>query len=176
MISTQWGWMTHIWVPNLAIIGSVNGYSAPSHYPNQCWNIVNSTPRNNFQWNFNQNSYISIRENAFQNAICKMAHILSQLQCFNEGYRYQSSWKPNFSWPDTLRYWGLNKNGYHFVGDIFKCIFLENICCMLVQISLDFVHKVQLTVSQHWYGLALNRAMSLPEPVMAQSTNAYLWH
>ena len=30
--------------------------SAPSHYLNQCWNIVNCTHGNKLQWNFNRNS------------------------------------------------------------------------------------------------------------------------
>ena len=33
----------------------------------------------NIQWNLKQNSYIFIRENAFENVVCKMAAILSQL-------------------------------------------------------------------------------------------------
>ena len=45
------------------------------------WNIVNWTPRNKLQWNFNPNSYIFIQENVFQNVICKMAAILSLPQC-----------------------------------------------------------------------------------------------
>ena len=51
---------------------------APSHYLNQCWNIVNWTLRNKLQWDCNQNSHISIQENAFENVIWKMAPILSQ--------------------------------------------------------------------------------------------------
>ena len=31
-------------------------WPAPSHYLNQCWNIVNLTPRDKLQWNFNRNS------------------------------------------------------------------------------------------------------------------------
>ena len=34
----------------------------PSHYLNQFWNVVNWTPRNNLQWNFNRSSYIFIQE------------------------------------------------------------------------------------------------------------------
>ena len=40
-------------------------WPAPSHYLNQCWNIVNWAPRNTLQWNFNQNSCIFIQENPF---------------------------------------------------------------------------------------------------------------
>ena len=39
----------------------------------QGWNIVNYTLKNKLQWN----SYIFIRENAFENALYKMAAILS---------------------------------------------------------------------------------------------------
>ena len=54
---------------------------APSHYLNQCWDIINRTLRNKLQWNFNQNSYIFIQENAFENAVWKMAAILFQPHC-----------------------------------------------------------------------------------------------
>ena len=37
-------------------------WSAPSHYLNQCWNIVNWTLRNKLQWNFNRSSNIVIQE------------------------------------------------------------------------------------------------------------------
>ena len=56
---------------------------SPSHYLNQCWNIVNWTLRNKPQWNFDQHSYIFIKKNAFENLICKMAAILSQPECVN---------------------------------------------------------------------------------------------
>ena len=54
---------------------------APSHYLNQCWNIVNFSVRNKLQWNVNQNTYIFSQENIFENAICEMAAILSRPQC-----------------------------------------------------------------------------------------------
>ena len=53
---------------------------APSHYLNQCWNIVNWTLRNKLQWSPNQNSKIFIQENAFVNVVWKMAAILSRPQ------------------------------------------------------------------------------------------------
>ena len=55
----------------------------PSHYLNQCWNIVNWTLRNQLQWHFNKNSHIFIQENAFKIVVCEMAAILSQSQCIN---------------------------------------------------------------------------------------------
>ena len=40
--------MTHICVSKLSSVGSDNGLSVPSHYLNQCWNIVIWTLRNKF--------------------------------------------------------------------------------------------------------------------------------
>ena len=55
-------------------------WSAPSHYLNQCWNIVNWTLGNKLQWHFNLNSNIFIHENGSE-SVCEMAAILSQPQC-----------------------------------------------------------------------------------------------
>ena len=49
--------------------------SAPSHYMNQCWNIVNCTLGNIFQWHLNQNTTIFVTENAFENIVRKMSTI-----------------------------------------------------------------------------------------------------
>ena len=51
--------------------------STPSHYLNQCWNIVNPNCGNKLQWN----SYLLIQENAFENIVCEMATILPLPQC-----------------------------------------------------------------------------------------------
>ena len=48
-------------------------WPAPSHYLNQCCNIVNWTLRNKFQWHLNRN--------ALKNVVWKMAAILSRPQC-----------------------------------------------------------------------------------------------
>ena len=53
-------------------------WSAPSHYLNHCWNIVNCALRNKLQWTFNQYSCFFIQRNAFENVLCKMAAILSR--------------------------------------------------------------------------------------------------
>ena len=58
-------------------------WTAPSHFINQCWNIVNWTLRNKLQWNFNRNSKIFIQENAIQNVVCEMTSILSRPHCVN---------------------------------------------------------------------------------------------
>ena len=56
-------------------------WPAPSHYPNQCWVIVNWTLRNKLQWNINRNSDIFIQENVFESVVCETAAILSRPQC-----------------------------------------------------------------------------------------------
>ena len=55
-IKIHWGRVTHICA-----------WSAPSHFLNQCWDIVNWILRNKRQWNFNRYSSIFIQENAFEN-------------------------------------------------------------------------------------------------------------
>ena len=57
-------------------------FSAKPLY-NQCCLVLNSKLRNKLQWHFNQNSYIFLQENVFENVICKMEVILSQHQCVN---------------------------------------------------------------------------------------------
>ena len=52
--------------------------SVPRHYLNQCWNIVNLTPRYKLQWNLKRNSCIFIQENAFENVVCEMASTFSR--------------------------------------------------------------------------------------------------
>ena len=60
-----------------------DAWSAPSHYLNQCWNIVNWTLGNKIQRNLNRNWYIFFHENAFENIVRKSVAILSQPQCVN---------------------------------------------------------------------------------------------
>ena len=43
----------------------------PSHYLNQCRNIVNWILGNKFHWNLNKNQTLSIQENKFENIFCK---------------------------------------------------------------------------------------------------------
>ena len=69
-------WSNHHWFRKWLV-----AWSAPSHYQNQCWNIVQKTPRNKLQWNFNRNSNTFIQENAFESVVCEKAAILSRPQC-----------------------------------------------------------------------------------------------
>ena len=58
--------------------------TAPSHYLNQYWLIVNWTPRNKFQWYFNRHSIIFIEENAFENVVCYFPAKLSRGRWVNQ--------------------------------------------------------------------------------------------
>ena len=86
---THWGRVMHICIDNLShhcFRWWLVAWSAPCHYLNQCWDIINWTLRNKLQWNFNRNSNIFIQEKAFGSVVCEMAAILSQPQWVN--YRY----------------------------------------------------------------------------------------
>ena len=56
-------------------------YWVPSHYLNQCYDIVNWTIRNKLQWKLNQNSSIFIQENAFQNVCESGGHFVQGEMC-----------------------------------------------------------------------------------------------
>ena len=43
--------------------------------------------------------------------------------------------------PRISTHWGWHKNGCHLPDNIFKCIFLNENCCILIQISLKIVPK-----------------------------------
>ena len=82
---THWGWVSHIWVSKITIIGSDDGLS-PGQRHVIIWSnagiFVNWTLGNKLQWNFHRNQCIFIQENAFEN-VCEMTAILSQPQCVN---------------------------------------------------------------------------------------------
>ena len=67
---THWGRVTHIcvsWLCHHWFRYCLVAWPAPSHYLNQCWDIVYWTLSKKHQWNFNRNS----------NIFCEMAAILS---------------------------------------------------------------------------------------------------
>ena len=75
------------------------------HYLNQCWNIVNSNLRKKIKSNLNQNSYIFIQEEAFENVICKKVAILSRPQCVN--------WLVPNEW--VMTQYGVIEHGQHWL-------------------------------------------------------------
>ena len=138
-------------------------WPAPSHYLNQCWNILNWIHRNKFHWKLNRNLYIFIQENAFENVVWKMSAILSRPQCVNsvhaksflgsiEIYLYIISFLDSrHRWHRYLIHWGWDK-----MAAISQTTFSNAFSWMkMFEFWLSFhwilLPRVQLTISQHWF-------------------------
>ena len=134
--------------------------SAPSHYLNQYWLILNWALRKKLHWNSNRNSNISIQENVFENDVCKMAAILFQPQYVNLS-KFRCSWMVNSLCPavagskvsitSNLTHWGRDK-----MAAIFQTTFSKGFSWMkMYQFRLTFHWSlflgVQLTIFQHWF-------------------------
>ena len=74
--------------------------AGPSHYLNQCLNIVNWTLGNKLQWNFNRNWNIFIQENALENVVCRW-------QAFCLGHNVLKLWM--FVWFTSLGWHGIHQ-------------------------------------------------------------------
>ena len=134
-------------------------WTAPSHYLNQCWNMVNETLRN-IQWNINRNSYIFIKENGLENVVCEMTSILSRPQCVNRFleknpkkqayvilgcrqffvYRcYMGTLLPHvkrfYEYPIKLQYGTSPKRKHFLIYICFKCRYFGSCCCT----QMDYV-------------------------------------
>ena len=75
--------MLNLLRPSEAYMRRLTNWTSPSHYLNQCWNIINWTLETKFKWNLNRNLCIFIHDNALENVVCEMASILSRPQCAN---------------------------------------------------------------------------------------------
>ena len=77
----------------------------------------------------------------------------------------------------NLTHSGRDKMATMFADDIFKFIFLNKKCCILIKISLELVPKVPIdnksaliqVMAWHWTG-----DKPLPEPVLTWFTDAYM--
>ena len=72
---THWGWVMHICINKLTIIGSDNGLLSGRHKAIIWTNagILFIWVLGTNQWYLQQNSYIFIQENMFKSVICEMA-------------------------------------------------------------------------------------------------------
>ena len=141
----HWGWVMHICVGKLAIIGSDNGLSPGL---NQCWtNAVYWTIRNKLQWDLNRNSCIFIQENAFKNVVWKMATILSRPQCVNDmsivvPVMVQNCQAPshylNQCWRRSIMPYGITQP--HWVKHCSRQIFYEDTASIMLLFVLE--HKI----------------------------------
>ena len=83
---THCGWLKHVCVGNLTIIGSDNGLAPTCSRQlaiiwTKCWNIVNWTLGNKLQGNFYQNKTFSFRKCIWKRFfVCKMAAICLSLK------------------------------------------------------------------------------------------------
>ena len=95
----HWGRMTHICVGKLTTNGSDNGLS-PGRRQAIIWAIAGKLLRGplgkKLPWNFNPSWNIFIQENAFGNAVCEVASILSRSQCVKQNKNLKK--KKNTHW------------------------------------------------------------------------------
>ena len=83
-----------------------------------------------------------------------------------------------------LSHWDINssppgQNGRHFAYDIFRCIFLNENICILIEISLKFVpmgpidNKATLVLIMAWHQIG---GKPLSESMLTQFTDTYMRH
>ena len=84
---THWGWVTHICVSKLTIIGSDNGLLPGRRQP-ITWINAGILLIKPLGTNFNEIliGNIFIQENVFESVVCEMAAILSRPQCVKDGH------------------------------------------------------------------------------------------
>ena len=71
------------------------------------------------------------------------------------------------------------QNVRHFTDDLFKCIFIKEMSCIFIRISLKFVPKGPTdNESALFKVMACRRAggKPLPEPMLTQFIDAYMRH
>ena len=115
------------------------------------WNNVGILligPLGTIQWNFNLNLYVFIQEDAFENAGCEMAAILSRSECHGVKVDLQFSCTRII----TIR--------PPFSDDIFKSIILNTNLFLNVQLTMSQLVQI---VSWRWRG-----DKPLPEPMLTK--------
>ena len=88
------------------------------------------------------------------------------------------------SWPPTgppFDSCSPGQNGRHFVDDIFKCIFMNDKICILIEISLECVprgptdNNSALVSIIHWRRMG-DKPLSEPMPMLTGFTDSYIRH
>ena len=65
------------------------------------------------------------------------------------------------------------QNGRYFAKDIFKYIFSNKNCCILIGISVKFVSKVQLTINHRVIAWHCSGDRPLPEPMKIHCSDTH---
>ena len=95
--------------------------TAPSHYLDQCWLMINGRLWHSHERKFTGHSQEFKPKHEVENHTFKITSI-----------------PPRRQWVNTLR---PGQNGLHFADNIFKCIFLNENVWIPIKISLKFVPK-----------------------------------
>ena len=122
----------------------------PSHYLNQCWKIVNWTLGKKLKWNLNQNLYIFMQENAFENVVWKMAatspwSVLSRIQIFPG---ISNTEMINIHIWFVISFYDYNSGKYSISGKWNKHMQQNN---QILQLQVLYIH-----VAQIWFSLSLD--------------------
>ena len=105
-VSTHWGRVTHVCVSKLTIIGSDDGFLPGRRQATISTNagiFVNWTLRNKLQWNLDQNLYIFIQENVFENVVRKLVAICLGLNVLTPCANSEASQKHHLSEQSYIR-------------------------------------------------------------------------
>ena len=154
LILTHWGWVTHICVSKLIIIGSDNGLS-PGRRQAITWTNVGILLIGPLGTKVREilSGIISF------SFVCETAAIMSRPQCVD-------SFSPG-------------QNGRHLPEDIIKCVYMNEKLYISIHISLKFVHKGPIdNIPALVQIMAWRRPGDKPlsEPMLTQITYAYMWH
>ena len=126
---------------------TIQAFSAPSHYLNQWWLLVNRTLRNKPYWNMDQNTVIFLHEHALEN-MCNtdVGHIVFTSTCSLVLCHIQGC-QPLVT---HLTHWGRDK-----ITAISQTTHSNTFSCMkMFEFQLKFhwslFLSLQLTIFQHW--------------------------
>ena len=120
---------------------TIQAFSAPSHYLNQWWLLVNRTLRNKPYWNMDQNTVIFLHGHALEN----MCNTWCRPYCLHLNMLIGLMSHPGLSTSgnslNTLR---PRQNGRHFADDTFKHIFLYENVWISIEVPLKFVPEAPI--------------------------------
>ena len=149
---THWGWVTHICVGKLTIIGSGNGLS-PGRRQAIIWANAGILLIRRLGTNFSE-ILIEIHTFSFKKMHLKMSSGKWRPFCLGLNvltdayiYIYVSLGLDEFTHWDI----GVRQDGRHFVDDIFKCIFVNDNHVVGFNFHWNMSPRVQLPIIHHCF-------------------------